>query len=64
MEGKKLQEISVELMTEYVHDVVLPKLCNKTTGATFTDASYQEDVILLLKNGLSCVSVGTVYNWM
>ena len=62
---EKLQEMSVELMTEYVHDVVLPKLCKEATGSIPTDSSYQEDVKLLLKQyGLSCVCIGTVCNWM
>jgi hypothetical protein len=43
---EKLQEMSVELMTEYVHDVVLPKLCKEATGSIPTDASYQEGVKL------------------
>jgi hypothetical protein len=62
---EKLQEMPVELMTEYVHDVVLLKLCKEAIGATPTDALYREDVELLLKqHGLNCFCVGTVCNWM
>jgi hypothetical protein len=62
---EKLQEMSEELMTEYVHNVVLLKLCKEATGSTPTDASYQEDVKLLLKQyGLNCVCFGTVCNWI
>jgi hypothetical protein len=62
---EKLKEISVELMMEYVHDVVLPKLCKETTGATPTNASSQKDVKFLLKHyGLSCACFVTVCNWM
>jgi hypothetical protein len=58
---ENLQELSVKLMADYIHNTILPKLCHEATGATLTDDSYQSDVKLLLKRyGLSSVCLGTM----
>ncbi len=58
---ENIQELSVELMADYIHNNILLKLCHEATGATPTDDSYQSDVNLLLKRyGLSSVCLGTV----
>jgi hypothetical protein len=62
---ENLQQLSVELMADYIHNIILPKLCHEATGATPTDESYQSDVKLLLKRfGLTSICLGTVCSWM
>ena len=60
-----LHELSVELLFEYIHDVVLPKLCKEETGAVPTDDAYSSDLtVLLSKYGLRTISMSTVCCWM
>jgi hypothetical protein len=55
-----LHEPSVELLCEYIHDVVLPKLTKEATGAAPNNDRYSSD----LKYGLKTISMSTVCCWM
>ncbi len=47
----------MELLFEYIHDVVLPKLCKEETIAVPTDVAYSSDFTVLLgKYGLRTTS--------
>jgi hypothetical protein len=55
----------VELLFEYIHDVVHPKLCKEETSAVPTDDAYSSDFTALLgKYGLRTISMSTVCHWM
>jgi hypothetical protein len=60
-----LHELSVELLCEYIHETVLPKMIRESTGAVPTNEVYVNDVkVLLGKYGLKTVGVSTVCQWM
>ena len=60
-----LHELSVELLCEYINEIVLPKMIRESTGAVPTDEVYINDVkVLLGKYGLKTISVSTVFWWM
>ncbi len=60
---KHLHELSVDLLCEYIHDTVLPKMIKESTGAVPTDDQYINDVKLLFgKYGLQTISVSAVCN--
>jgi hypothetical protein len=60
-----LHELSEELLCEYIHETVLPKMTRESTGAVPTDEVYVNDVkVLLGKYGLKTISVSTVRRWM
>jgi hypothetical protein len=56
-----LCELSVELVCEYIHETVLPKMIRESTGAVPTDEVCVHDVKLLLgKYGLKTISMSMV----
>ncbi len=59
---ENLQQLSVELIMEYVHETILPKLICQLTGAVSGDEQYDNDKKDLL--GLKLLSIITVYRWM
>jgi len=60
-----LCELSVELVCEYIHETVLPKMIRESTGAVPTDEVCVHDVKLLLgKYGLKTISMSMVCWWM
>jgi len=60
-----LHELSVELLCEYIHETVLPKMIRESTGAVPTNEVYINDVkVLLGKYGLKTISMSMVCWWM
>jgi predicted HTH domain antitoxin len=60
-----LHELSVELMAEYLHSIVLPKMVEEATGVKIGDAAYDEHLKEVMKQyGLTCICIRTVCNWM
>jgi len=42
-----LHELSVELMAEYLHSIVLPKMVEEATGVKICDAAFDENTLSL-----------------
>ena len=61
-----LNELSVELILEYIHDTVLPQMMMDTTGKMKDDREEYEKALKHLLNhyGLTCICLSTVYKWM
>jgi len=62
---QNLHELSTELMAEYIHSTVVPKMIHEAHGVKIGDDTYDEHLKKLLKQyGLTCISMNTVCNWM
>ena len=65
-----LADLSIEMMVEYIHRIVLPSMVAEERSATVeevreNETSYQEEVKAILKRyGLACICPATVYRWM
>jgi hypothetical protein len=62
-----LGTMSVELMSQYIHNVILPSMVEKEQReGNGSDASIQEISIqsILKKYGLTCICLSTVYRWV
>ncbi len=65
-----LADLSIEMMVEYIHSIVLPSMVAEERSATVeevreNETSYQEEVKAILKRyGLACICPATVYRWM
>ena len=62
---ENLQQLSVELIMEYMHETILPQMICQLTGAVPGDEQYDNDKKELLgQYGLKLLSISTVYRWM
>jgi hypothetical protein len=64
---ENLSELSVELICEYLHETVIPKMVKDTTGIEkkVNEQLYTEEAKKILKEyGLTCIDPSTVYRWM
>ena len=62
---KNLHKLSSKLISEYIHDTILPELIYEDFSITPNDESYDERLKQLLSTyGLKCICLSTVYNWM
>ena len=62
---ENLNKLSIEFMSEYIHDVILPKMIKEEYRLEPTDESYEEKVIELLKKfNLICISPATIARWL
>jgi len=62
-----LSELSVELICEYLHGTVIPKMVKETSGVekSVNEQLYTEEAKKILKQyGLTCIDPSTVYRWM
>jgi hypothetical protein len=62
---ENLNKLSIEFMSEHIHDVILPKMIKEEYRLEPTDESYEEKVIELLKKfNLTCISPATIERWL
>ena len=62
---ENLNKLSIEFMSEYLHDVILPKMIKEEYGLEPTDETYEEKTIELLKKfNLTCISPATIARWL
>ena len=61
-----LSELSVEFMSEYIHDIVLPNLVKEQSRCTTEEFKNYEKALkdLLKQYSLTKVCPSTVYQWM
>ena len=60
-----LHELSIELVCEYIHDVIVPAMVKETSFSPNKKEKYDIEVHnLLSKYGLTCICQSTVYRWM
>jgi hypothetical protein len=62
-----LSELSVELICEYLHDTVIPKMMKVASGVekSGNEELYIEKAKEILKEyGLTCIDPSTVYRWL
>jgi hypothetical protein len=62
-----LSELSVELICEYLHDTVIPKMVKGASGVekSVNEELYTEKAKELLKEyRLICIDPSTVYQWL
>ncbi len=58
---ENLNKLSIEFMSEYIHDVILPKMIKEEYRLEPTNESYEEKVIALLKKfNLTCISPAAI----
>ncbi len=62
---ENLNKLSIEFMSEYLHDVILPKMIKEEYGLEPMDETYEEKTIKLFKNyNLTCISPATTARWL
>jgi hypothetical protein len=62
---ENLNRLSIEFMSEYLHDVILPKMIKEEYRLEPSNESYEEKVIELLKKiNLDCISPVTIARWL
>jgi hypothetical protein len=62
---ENLNKLSIEFMSEYLHDVILPKIEKEEYRLEPTNESYEEKFIELLKNlNLTSINPATVARWL
>ena len=64
---EKLLELSVELICEYLHDTVIPKMVKDASGVekSVNEELYTDKAKEILKEyGLTCIDPSTVYRWL
>jgi len=62
---ENLSELSVKFVSEYIHDVLLPKLIREESGDQSNENNYEQALNNLLKQyGLMKVCPSTIYQWI
>jgi hypothetical protein len=67
---ENLSQLSIEFMTEYVHDVVLPAMVAEEKNVSVQEVQRNPQELqnemrqVFKKYGLTCVCPSTVYKWM
>ncbi len=57
-----LRTLSVEMMSEYLHSIIMPQMVNAEREKTGNQLWDQES--LLKQYGLPCISISTVCRWL
>ncbi len=58
---ENLNKLSIKFMSEYLHDVILPKMIKEEYGLEPMDETYEEKTMELLKKyNLTCISPATI----
>jgi hypothetical protein len=62
---ENLPQLSIELILEYLHHIILPEMVKQRAGLAEADEGYEmEKKDLLAEYGLTKLSITTVYRWM
>jgi hypothetical protein len=62
---KHLHELSVELVSEYIHDVIIPAMVEERYLVTPVDERYEETAKGLIAGfGLKKIYPSTIYKWL
>ena len=63
---KNLPQLSIEMLSEYIHDTVVPLMVRERYGAENNDPEkYDESVARLMQeHGLKKICPSTIYGWM
>ncbi len=62
---ENLHKLSIEFLSEYLHDVILPKMVKESYALEPNSEGYEQSLLELLKKyNLTCISPLTITRWM
>jgi hypothetical protein len=57
--------LSIEFLSEYLHDVILPKMVKESYALKPNSEGYEQSLLELLKKyNLTCISPSMITRWM